>query len=106
LFRWISVVLISGGVDISFTATATVAQYVRGLMLVSSRGFPVVCIILAPLLIGAVLGMVNAILINRLKVSAIIVDYCHAKYLLRCDSVRLKRAWLYSISRLVHIIFK
>ncbi|MDY0095573.1 MAG: ABC transporter permease [Candidatus Vecturithrix sp.] len=90
------VVLISGGVDISFTATATVAQYVMGLMLVSSRGFPVVCIILAPLLIGAVLGMVNAILINRLKVSAIIVTIATLNIYYGAIQFASKGAWLYS----------
>ena len=67
------VVLITGGTDISFTATATVAQYIMALLMVSNPNIPVVFVILVPMVIGAVLGSVNALLINRLKVPVIII---------------------------------
>lgn len=66
------IVLISGGIDISFTATATITQYAMGLLLVSNN-MPAIVVILVPLLLGGLLGAFNAILINTLKAPAIIV---------------------------------
>ena len=67
------VVLICSGTDISFTATATVAQYVMAMILVSKPNIPVLFVVLVPMLIGAILGSINAILLDWLKVPAIII---------------------------------
>ncbi len=67
------VVLITNGVDISFTASATIAQYAMALVMVKNPDTPIILVILVPILIGALLGAFNAVLINKLKVPAIIV---------------------------------
>lgn len=67
------VVLITNGVDISFTASATIAQYVMALVMVKNPETPIIVVIIVPILIGAALGAFNAVLINKLKVPAIIV---------------------------------
>ena len=71
-------VLISGGIDISFTATATVAQYVVASILVrcgESMGAPFgwIAIFGAAAFTGLLLGAVNGLLVHTLRVSAMIV---------------------------------
>ena len=66
-------ILIAGGLDISFTATATVAQYIMALILVSRPEVPPVLVVLAPLAIGVVLGSFNAFVIHTLGAPSIIV---------------------------------
>ncbi len=65
------VVLVSGGIDISFAATASVAQYCAAL-LASRLGLPAPLVILAGLAIGVGLGCVNAALIHHLRITSII----------------------------------
>ena len=65
------VVLVSGGIDISFAATASVAQYVAAMMAVQA-GLPAPVCILAGLAIGTALGCINAILIFFIKIPSII----------------------------------
>ena len=67
------IVLISGGIDISFTATATVAQYVMAVLLVSQTDLPIILILAIPIVIGIVLGSINALLIHFLKAPSIII---------------------------------
>jgi simple sugar transport system permease protein len=67
------VVLLSGGIDISFTAIATVAQYIMALLLARHKGMSPAAALAVPLVIGTVLGAVNAALIYYLKAPAIIV---------------------------------
>jgi simple sugar transport system permease protein len=66
------VVLVSGGIDVSFTATAAVAQYVTTLLLVRFGGDVVLGLCVGSV-IGIGLGMVNALLIQLLHVPSIIV---------------------------------
>ncbi len=66
------VVLISGGIDISFTATATVAQYVVAGFILKQGGNWVIAFAMAAA-IGIGLGAVNALLVHYLRVSAIII---------------------------------
>lgn len=66
------VVLISGGIDISFTASASVAQYVA--MTVANHysiGWISVIVIVAA--VGIICGIINAVLIGTLGLSSIIV---------------------------------
>ncbi|MFT3974803.1 MAG: ABC transporter permease [Amaricoccus sp.] len=65
------VVLVSGGIDISFAATASVAQYCAGL-LAARAGLPAPVVIAAGLAIGAGLGCLNAALIHYLRITSII----------------------------------
>jgi len=66
------VVLISGGIDISFTAIATVAQYAMALH-ITERGGNLLLAFLIAGAVGIFLGSINGFLIDRLKVPAIIV---------------------------------
>ena len=67
------VVLISGGIDISFTATASIAQYVT-MSLALKYGLDWVSVFAIAIFVGVLLGAINAILIDRLQISSIIVS--------------------------------
>ncbi|MDR7554622.1 MAG: ABC transporter permease [Armatimonadota bacterium] len=67
------VVLVSGGIDVSFTAVATVAQYLMGLVL-TTRGITSVWVaLLIPLPIGLTLGLVNGLLVHYARVHPVII---------------------------------
>src|SRR6059058_5355833 len=66
------VVLISGGIDISFAAIAAVSQYLMATFLVHYGGNWLVAFGLAAVF-GALLGVVNALLIYYLKALSVIV---------------------------------
>lgn len=99
------VVLISGGVDISFTAIATVGQYLMGLLLVSSGRLPlpagllIPLILLVPLVAGGLLGALNALLINQLKVATIIVAIGTMNIYYASVQYFSGGTWLYSFPR-------
>jgi simple sugar transport system permease protein len=65
------VVLVSGGIDISFAATASVAQYFAA-WLAARLHLPGVVCIPAGLLAGVALGSINATLIHFVRVTSII----------------------------------
>lgn len=67
------VVLVSGKIDISFTATASVAQYCAILVGAAHTGIGIPGILGLAVLVGVVLGLVNAMLVNGLGMSSIIV---------------------------------
>ena len=67
------VVLISGGIDISFTAIASVAQYVAMVLVLRWHGGWALLFALG-LGIGTLLGLANAVLISTLRISSIIVS--------------------------------
>ena len=66
------VVLVAGGIDISFAATASVAQYAAAYA-AAEVGWPAVLAIPLGLAIGTGLGLVNAALIYHLRITSIIV---------------------------------
>ena len=66
------VVLISGGIDISFTATVTVAQYIMASAVIEYGGNLFTALLLS-CIIGISLGLINALLIDKFKVPAIII---------------------------------
>ena len=66
------VVLISGGIDISFTATASVAQYAALAVVLRYGGNWAVVFALA-CVIGVACGLVNAVLVQSLGIASIIV---------------------------------
>lgn len=66
------VVLISGGIDISFTATATVSQYLMAVFIIEHGGGWSTAFII-PIFIGVALGAVNALLVYYLRVHSIII---------------------------------
>jgi simple sugar transport system permease protein len=67
------VVLIAGGIDISFTATASVAQYVALAVTIAYGGnwFTVFALAIG---IGIALGAINAVFIQKLRIPSIIVS--------------------------------
>src|SRR5580700_788006 len=67
------VVLIAGGIDISFTATASVAQYVT-LTLAIRYGLGWFAMFAIAGAIGVACGAINALFITRLRISSIIVS--------------------------------
>lgn len=66
------VVMISGGIDLSFTAIASIASYVMGIVFGHISGNLFYAFILVSI-IGIGLGLVNALLIYYLKVPTIVV---------------------------------
>jgi simple sugar transport system permease protein len=67
------VVLIAGGIDISFTATASVAQYVA-LAVANAYGANWFIVFAIAIGVGGTLGAINAILIQKLRIPSIIVS--------------------------------
>jgi simple sugar transport system permease protein len=67
------VVLIAGGIDISFTATASVAQYVA-LTLGIEYGLGWIALFAIAGVVGVVCGLINAVFITKLRISSIIVS--------------------------------
>lgn len=65
------VVLVSGGIDISFAATASVAQYLA-VLAATNAGLPAPVAIGVGLLVGVGLGCLNAALIHYLRITSII----------------------------------
>lgn len=67
------VVLVTGGIDISFAAVASVVQYVvASLLLNDVIASPMLCLVIA-VAIGVLLGFVNAVLIYYLNIVSIII---------------------------------
>lgn len=66
------VVLVAGGIDISFAATASVAQYLAAFAAVR-LGWPPAAAIALGLAVGMALGAFNALLIHRLQATSIII---------------------------------
>ncbi len=67
------VVLVSGGIDISFTAVASVAQYLA-MEAVLHVGGGWATLFVVGLGVGTLLGLVNAVLVSTLRISPVIVS--------------------------------
>jgi len=66
------VVIISGGIDISFMAIATIAQYAMAQYMLRSGG-NFVMIILIAVAVGSFLGCINAVLVYYIKAPTLII---------------------------------
>lgn len=66
------VVLVTGGIDISFAATASVSQYLAAYAAIRLNMPPPV-VLLVGVATGALLGCLNAVLVDRLRATAIII---------------------------------
>ncbi|RKX84874.1 MAG: ABC transporter permease [Spirochaetes bacterium] len=66
------VVLISGGIDISFTAVATVSQYIMAVLIIKYTGNIVLAFSIS-IIIGVILGLLNASIIYYFNIPTIIV---------------------------------
>ena len=71
------VVLVSGGIDISFTATASATQYLAAYLMVR-QGVPAVPALALAMLLGIAMGGINALLTYHLRVVSIIVTIATA----------------------------
>lgn len=65
------VVLVSGGIDISFVAVATVAQYVVAVVIVQYGGNIGIAFLVAAA-VGTALGLTNAVVIHFLRIPSIV----------------------------------
>ena len=74
------VVLVTGGIDISFAAVASVVQYVvASLLLNETIANPLLCLGVA-ISLGVLFGLINAILIYYLNVVSIIITISIEEY--------------------------
>ncbi|MEM6431364.1 MAG: ABC transporter permease [Deinococcota bacterium] len=92
-------VLIAGGLDISFTATATVAQYLMALLLANNPEIPIVIAIILPMLIGTLLGSINALLIHGLNAPSIIIAIANLNIYYGLLQLFSGGQWIYSFPR-------
>lgn len=88
------VVLIAGGIDISFPATAAISQYVMATYVLSVGGNFFIAFLIAAV-VGIVLGIVNAILVYKLKVPAIIITISTLNLFFGLLIYFTDGAWLY-----------
>jgi simple sugar transport system permease protein len=88
------VVIISGDIDISFMAVATVAQYLMGLFMLKAGGGPGLAFVI-PLAAGAFLGFLNALFVHYLKAPAIITTIATMNVYYGILMWLSKGTWLY-----------
>ncbi len=94
------VVLISGGIDVSFTAIATVAQYVMGVLITRYAIESVFLAFLIPIPIGIALGAFNAFLVNRTRVHPVIITISNLNVFYGLLMVISKGKWIYGFLHL------
>ncbi|WP_159564916.1 ABC transporter permease [Budvicia diplopodorum] len=89
------IVLISGGIDISFPAMTIISQYVMVTLIQGTTGNFAIAFALSGGL-GLLLGLVNAVLVNRLKVPSIIITISTLNIFYGLLLYLTKGIWLYS----------
>ncbi len=89
-------VLITGGLDISFAAVATVAQYLTAMVMVADPTIPPVVVIALPLFVGVVLGAFNALVIHSLNAPAMIITIATQNLFYGVLQFASGGAWLYN----------
>ncbi|WP_333602350.1 ABC transporter permease [Atlantibacter hermannii] len=89
------IVLISGGIDISFPAMTIISQYVMVTLIQNTTGNFALAFVLSGG-IGLLLGVVNAILVNRLSVPSIIITISTLNIFYGLLLYLTKGVWLYS----------
>lgn len=89
-------VLISGGIDISFTATATVAMYIMAVILNQYGGNMFVAFLIASA-VGILLGMFNAIIVYYFKIHSIITTIATLNIYYGLLTVFSGGKWIYSM---------
>lgn len=89
-------VLISGGIDLSFTATATITGYITALLLLNAADkMNIWLIFLIAAAIGTLLGMVNALVIYFFKIPPIITTIAIQNIYYGVLTVLSQGKWLY-----------
>jgi len=89
-------VLISGGIDISFTAVATVAMYVMAVVIVRYGGNMLTAFLIASG-IGIALGMVNAVIIYFFNIHSIITTIATLNIYYGLLTVFSGGKWIYAL---------
>ncbi|RLC81274.1 MAG: ABC transporter permease [Chloroflexi bacterium] len=89
-------VLISGGIDISFTAVATVAMYVMAVIIVRYGGNMLTAFLIASV-IGIILGMVNAVIIYFFNIHSIITTIATLNIYYGLLTVFSGGKWIYAL---------
>lgn len=89
------VVLISGGIDISFTAVATVAQYVMAVTIIRLGGNMFTAFVIAAVM-GMALGFINALLIYIFNIPTIITTVATLNIFYGLLTVFSGGKWIYS----------
>ena len=89
-------VLISGGIDISFTAIATISGYVVAVLLLQAGGqLNIFLVFLIAGLIGVALGLINALIIHFFNIPSIITTIATLNIYYGLLTVASQGKWLY-----------
>lgn len=88
------VVLISGGIDISFPAMTAIAQYAMASWVIAHGGNFVLALALA-MAVGLLLGLINGFLVYWLRVPAIIITIATLNFFYGLLVYATKGTWLY-----------
>ena len=89
-------VLISGGIDISFTATATATMYLMAVVVNRYGGNMFTAFLIASVM-GIILGMFNAVIIHYFKIHSIIVTIATLNIYYGLLTVLSGGKWIYSL---------
>jgi len=89
-------VLISGGIDISFAAIATVGQYVMALFIIRFGGNIFIALALSAI-VGTLLGMINGLLIYYFRIPSIITTIATMNIYYGFLIVFTGGKWIYSL---------
>jgi simple sugar transport system permease protein len=92
----VTIVLISGGIDISFTAVATVAEYGMAVFIIKYGGNIALAFALA-MVIGTALGMLNATLIYFFNIPTIITTIATLNIYYGVLTVLSGGKWIYAL---------
>ena len=89
-------VLISGGIDISFTAIATVSGYTIAVLLLRiGDHLNIILVFLIAAVIGIALGLINALIIHNFKIPSIITTIATQNIFYGILTVITTGTWLY-----------
>ncbi len=92
----VSFVLISGGIDISFTATATVAMYVMTVIIIAYGGNMFIAFLIAGV-VGIILGLFNAVIVYFFKIHSIITTIATLNIYYGILTVLSGGKWIYAL---------
>ncbi len=93
-------VLISGGIDISFTAIATVSGYTIAVLLLRiGENLNILLVFIIAAIIGIALGMVNALIIYKFKIPSIITTIATQNIFYGILTVITTGTWLYGFPK-------
>jgi len=89
-------VLLSGGIDISFTATATVAMYIMAVVINNYGGNMFTAFLIASV-VGILLGIINAVIIHFFKIHSIITTIATLNIYYGLLTVFCGGKWIYAL---------